>query len=234
MWIFILAILLGAYAQTIVKLAILQRKYRWGAVLVFTLPVIFAYSRAAAINLKSFDALMSNFNTLATLCIAVIIQEAVVLMFGAILLRRYYMERKIRFWEYLVLLPLGLYPAGCFFGLVWLFNNLSGISFGWTALTAGVAMTVITGGLAEMLKLIGRHREELVQWAAMLSLAEIAVAMFLPVVLSGNTAPSGNLVNFDLKSLAGILSIVAMVIIGGLVSRAWFHLKRKIFNNRMV
>ncbi len=234
MWIFILAILLGAYAQTIVKLAILQRKYRWGAVLLFTLPVIIAYPQAAAINLKNFDALMSDFNTLSTLCIAVIIQEAIVLMFGAILLRRYYMERKIRFWEYVVLLPSLLYPAGCFFGLVWLFNNLSGISFGSTAVVAGIAMAIATGSLAEILKFIGRHREELVQWAAMLSLAEVAVAMFLPVVLSGNSAPAGNLVNFNLKSLSGILFIVAMVIVGGLASRAWFHLKRKIFRNRMV
>ena len=185
MWLFILLILFGAYLQTIIKLSIFNKIFRWGSVLLLTLPVLFMYSKAAQTNLKDFNFLMSNLNTLNTICVLVIVQEALVLIFGSILLRRYYLGKKLHFWYYAVLLPSSLFPISSFMGIVYLFNTYSGMSFQAIAIWFILGISIITGGLAELISWLNKDQEQLIQWAALTSLVQIFIAMFLPVILGG-------------------------------------------------
>ena len=177
--------------------------------LLFTLPVLFMYSQAARINLKYFNFLMSNLNTLSTICVLVIVQEALVLIFGSILLRRYYLGKKLHFWYYAVLLPSSLFPISCFVGIVYLFNTYNGMSFQEISIWFVLGVSIITGGLAELISWLNKNQEQLIQWAALTSLVQIFIAMFLPVVLGGK-APSGYLVKFDINMLAGVAFILLM------------------------
>ncbi len=207
MWLFILLILFGAYLQTIIKLSVLNRVFRWGSVLLFTLPVLFMYSQAAQINLKDFNFLMSDLNTLSTICVLVIIQEALVLVFGAMLLRRYLLEKQLHFWYYTVLLPSCLFPVICFAGIVYLFNTYSGMSFQGVAFWFIFGMFIVTGGLAELLSWLMKDKEQLIQWTALSSLVQIFIAMFLPVVFGGK-APGGDLVKLNVSMVAGVAFIL--------------------------
>lgn len=174
---------------------------------------------------------MSDFNTLSTVCAAVIIQEALVLLFGTILLRRHYLGMKIPWYGYAVLLPSGLYPAGMFFLLVWGFNTFSGIGFIWSAigLTAGTALLTVI--LTELPRLLIKEPEQMVQTVAMPGLAQIALAMFLPVILSGR-APSGSLVTFDIKSAAGICALAALTALLAAASHIFHRCRKLIIKHR--
>lgn len=232
MWLFVLVILFGAYLQTIIKLSILNRAFRWGSVLLFTLPIFFWYPQAARINLKDFNFLMGNLNTLSTICVLVIVQEALVLIFGAILLRRYLLGRKLHFWYYAVLLPSSLFPVICFLGIVYHFNISSGMSFQEIALWFTFGMFIVSGGLAELVSWMVKDKEQLIQWAALSSLAQIFIAMFLPVVFGGKT--SGNeLVKFNVSMAAGISSILVTILVFALLSYLGVWQKLSTIKNKL-
>lgn len=226
MWFFILLILFGAWLQTIIKLAVATRVFRWACLLLFTAPMIFMYPQAVRINLKDFNFLMNNINVLNSICVLVIVQEAMALILGSALLRRYYLEKKIQFWYYSSLLPSSLFPALCFVGMVYLFNTCSGTSFQGIALWLGLGVFAVSGILAELLSLFIKDREQLTLWAVLLSLTQIFTAMFLPVVLSGKSS-GGNYINFDLSMIAGMILLLVLTAIFTLL--AHFKVWRKLF-----
>jgi hypothetical protein len=231
MWLFVLIILAGAYLQTVIKLSILNRAFRWAGILLFTLPVLFLYSRAAEINLKDFNSLMSNPELLNTICILVIVQEAVVLLFGAVLLRRYYLKKKIHFWYYVVLVPSGIFPVICFLGMVFLFNTCSGMSFQAIALYFCLGIFLLTGGMAELFRLV--EREQLIIWAALTSMSQIFLAMFLPVIFSGQTY-AGSLIDFNLSMAGGIIFIVALTAVFAFLAHLGFWRKLSFLGKRLI
>lgn len=199
--------------------------------MLFTLPVFFMYSRAARINLKDFSFLLGNLNTLSTICVLVIIQEALVLIFGAILLRRYLLDKKLHFWYYSVLLPSGLFPLICFIGIVYLFNTCNGMSFQGIAFWFAFGMFIVSGGLAELLAWRMKDKEQLIQWAALSSLAQIFIAMFLPVIFGGKS-PGGDLVKFNSNMAAGITFMLLAIAVFSVLSylRVWQKLTKRIFS----
>ena len=215
MWLFILLILSGAWLQTVIKLSIQSRAFRWATLLLFCLPMLFLYEQAAAINLKDFNTLMSSRETLNTICVLVIIQEALVLIFGTIVLRRYYLGRKLHFWYYAVLLPSGLFPVLCFAGMVYLFNTSSGANFLWVALRFIPIMLVITGGIAEILVLF--KREQLIKVAALTSMVQMFTAMFLPVVFNGKIS-NCNFININISTIWSLLFLIAATALFTLIS----------------
>lgn len=160
---------------------------------------------------------MGNLNTLSTICVLVIVQEALVLIFGAILLRRYLLGRKLHFWYYAVLLPSSLFPVICFLGIVYYFNISSGMSFQKIALWSTFGMFLVSGGLAELISWMVKDKEQLIQWAALSSLTQIFIAMFLPVVFGGKTS-GGELVKFNVGMAAGISSILVTILVFALLS----------------
>jgi hypothetical protein len=233
MWLFVLLILFGAYLQTIIKLSIVNRAFRWVSVLLFTLPVLFMYSQAARINLKDFNFLMSNLNTLSTICVLVIVQEALVLIFGSILLRRYYLGKKLHFWYYAVLLPSGLFPVICFVGIVYLFNTCSGMSFQGIAFWFLFVIFIVTGGIAELLCRLTKDKEQLMQWLALTSLTQIFIAMFLPVIFGGKS-PGGDLVKFDINMLTGVAFILVTTAIFTVLAHLGMWQKLAIIKKRLL
>ncbi|MFA7183734.1 MAG: hypothetical protein WC082_02510 [Victivallales bacterium] len=218
MWLFVLIILAGAYFQTVIKSAVLNRSFRWLNILLFILPVFFFYYRAAEINLKDFNRLIGDPELLNTICILVIVQEAATLLCGAVLLRRYYLEKKLHFWYYASLVPSALFPVICFLGMVYLFNTCSGMSFQAIAVYFSFGIFLLTGGLAELFRLF--EREQLIRWATLTSLVQIFIAMFLPVIFSGETY-SNSLFEFNLNMAAGIIFIVAATALFALLSHFW-------------
>ncbi|MDD5728040.1 MAG: hypothetical protein PHV59_05695 [Victivallales bacterium] len=201
MWLFIALIMAGAWLLTAVRLSLLKRRYGWGLLLTFSLPALVFYQMAAEINLKRFHTLMSSGNTLSTACLLVIVQEALALVLGASLLRRYYLGKKLRFRHYPALLPSVLFPAACFGGMVYIFNTYCGTVFWQAALAYIFGIIILTGAAMEILQ--RQAREHLINLAATVSLTQIFIAMFLPVVLSGQ-APSEGLVKIDMQMVSGL------------------------------
>ncbi len=225
MWFFILLILFGAWLQTIIKLTIMNRFFRWCSLLIFMLPMIFMYSQAVRINLKDFSFLMNNINVLNSICVLVIIQEAIALVLGTALLRRYYLGKKIQFWYYSSLLPSSLFPAFCVVGMVYLFNTYSGMSFQVITFWFGLGIFTVSGSLAELLSLFIKDNEKLILRAVLLSLIQVFTAMFLPVVLSGEYS-GGNYINFNINMIAGMIFLFMLTAVFTILAyfRAWHKL----------
>ena len=225
MWFFILFILFGAWLQTIIKLGVSTRIFRWACLLLFIAPMPFMYQRALQINLKDFNYLMNNINVLSSICVLVIVQEAITLLLGAVLLRRYYLDKKIRFWYYACLLPSGLFPILCFVGMVYLFNTCSGMSFQGISLWLGLGIFALSGVLAELLSLLVKDKEQLTLWAGLLSMTQIFTAMFLPVILNGKS-PGGNYISFDINTVSGMIFLLMLIAMFTLLAhfRVWHKL----------
>lgn len=231
MWLFILLILAGAWLQTVIKLSIQNRSFRWIILTIFCLPVLFLYPQAATINLKDFNILMNSQETLNTICILVIIQESLTLIFGAIVLRRYYLSRKLHFWYYAVLLPSGLFPAACFIGMVYLFNISNGADFLEIALRFIPTMLVFTGGMAEILVLF--RREQLIKIATLTSMIQIFTAMFLPVIFNGKIS-NCNFINLNLNTVWSLLLLVITTALFALISHLGMWRKLYVYSKKRI
>ncbi len=215
MWIFVLIILAGAITQTILKLSLLNRGYRIALICGTIILTACFYRQATQYNLADLRNYLNSETTLNTLCGVVIIQELLTLVFGTILLRRYFTDKKIKKFHYIVLLPSVLYPLSYQLFLVYLFNTRSGIDYLKTNLLLCAITVICTVAAAEFLSKLSLQRK--IEFIALSSVITISLAMFLPVIFAGG-APSGEIIVLNLNMIKGAGLILGLILLFSLAS----------------
>ena len=110
MWIFVLIILTAAVIQSVLKMSVLNRLSRVVIIISTIILTALFYRSATQYNLSDLKNYLNSSATLSTICGAIIIQELFMLVFGTIMLRRYYTGKKIKWVNGIILLPSVLYP----------------------------------------------------------------------------------------------------------------------------
>ncbi len=215
MWIFILIILAGAITQTILKVSLINRGYRIALICGTIVLTAFFYRQATQYNLADLRNYLNSETTLNTLCGAVIIQELLTLVFGTILLRRYFTDKKIKKIHYIVLLPSVLYPLSYQLLLVYLFNTRSGIDYLKTNLLLCAVAVICTIAASEFLSKLSLQRK--IEFIALSSVITISLAMFLPVIFAGG-APGGEIIVINLNMIKGASMIFVLILLFSLAS----------------
>ena len=215
MWIFVLIILAGAITQTMLKVSLLNRGYRIALICGTIVLTAFFYRQATQYNLADLRNYLNSETTLNTLCGAVIIQELLTLVFGTILLRRYFTNKIIKKIHYIVLLPSVLYPLSYQLLLVYLFNTRSGIDYLKTNLLLCAVAVICTIAASEFSSKLSLQRK--IEFIALSSVITISLAMFLPVIFAGG-APGGEIIVINLNMIKGAALILGLVLLFSIAS----------------
>lgn len=209
MWIFVLIILTATIAQSVLKMSVLNRLSRTAIISGTIILTALFYRSATQYNLADLKNYLNSSATLGTLCGTIIIQELFMLVFGTIMLRRYYTGKKIRKVNFIIMLPSVLYPLSYQLSLVYLFNTISGIDYYKTNLLLATGTILLTVASAELLSRLNFRKK--IEFIALFSIITIFLAMFLPVIFSGS-APTGKIITLHWNMLAGIGIIIIAVL----------------------
>lgn len=194
MWIFILIIFSAVFFQTAALLSLLRRRIRLPLLLASAFLAFALYPQAAKINIKIFNEIVNNMDTLSWLCTIALTQSLLTLVFLTGFQKRRADERKIPLYMYFAFLPPVLLPVGLAGGMIFLFN----VGTGWELRTLAIFFIAVVfcamEGLAGFLVRIYPQQDSRESIVAGIYLLMIAAAMFLPTIVSGggvNTVNTG-------------------------------------------
>ena len=186
MELFILMILFAAWVQSMLKLTLVPRLYRWGILILSVLPVFVFRDRVAASSFQSIGAFLADPVNLRDFCALIVIQELLALLLGFSLLKNRELGRGNRFWKYAALLPSILLPAGAMYVEAVAFNTL--IRYDFDVIMWGTALLLVTAGalMCELLPfLTGRGIMEKIAAALNATWILVLLAVFLPAAAEG-------------------------------------------------
>ena len=81
-------ILFAAWLQSMLKLTLVPRLFRWGILILAVLPVFFFKDRLAACSFQSLGAFLADSTNLKDFCALIVIQELLALLLGFSLLKQ--------------------------------------------------------------------------------------------------------------------------------------------------
>lgn len=186
MWLFLIMIFFLSYLYSIISISLFEKKR---AALVYSIVLGFIglafFPYATRISLSNVTAALNDRDLVFLVCIMQIVESAVFLILSSLLIRAHY-KGSTRLIERIVpYLPSGIFLAGMFMLLTYVFNRVSGIPFGTISFlfSAGIFILLFTGSLI-VRKLIYSW-EMRMECRVILSFFQIMLGMFLPLVLMG-------------------------------------------------
>ncbi|MHB9138392.1 MAG: hypothetical protein ACYC4Q_03195 [Victivallaceae bacterium] len=226
MWFFVVMILIAAFLQTLAVLSLLPRTWSLLAVLSIVIAVFSAYPWAVMINTHTVAAMLSHPGTLQSACVTVMVQSIVSLLLGLALLQRRGMERKPAWYMYAGLLPPLLFPAGCFLALVFLLNQGLPLRFPVIAggFCAAAGMILCCG--VELIRQAFRQEAHRIELVSTIYLAQIATAMFLPIIATPSSAALET-TPINLKTLIFFAVILVAVAVSAWADWLWSRRKNR-------
>ena len=91
-------ILFAAWLQSMLKLTLVPRLFRWGILILAVLPVFFFKDRLAACSFQSLGAFLADSANVKDFCALIVIQELLALLLGFSLLKNRELGRRNKFW----------------------------------------------------------------------------------------------------------------------------------------
>ena len=188
---------------------------------------------AAGTNIAALTAFLSERGHLETLSALMIIQSIVALMTGVAFCQRRGEGRKAALILYFPLIPPLLFPAALFTGMLWLFNNASGFSFGGLALGAAATAFLLVLLLPLLAALLFNSEEQRFEKLAGLHILQVLGGMFLPVLASGSLGQGrAESPGTDFRSLVILALMLCFIFCAIALNRFIYEVKvRKRFKN---
>ena len=178
---FILMILFAAWLQSMLKLTLVPRLFRWGILILAVLPVFFFKDRLAACSFQSLGAFLADSTNLKDFCALIVIQELLALLLGFSLLKNRELGRRNKFWKYAALLPSLLLPAGAMYVEAVAFNTLIRYDFNTIMWVTALGLVCVSALFCELLPFItGRGLMEKISSALNATWILVLLAVFLP------------------------------------------------------
>lgn len=233
--IFILMILFAAWLQSMLKLTLVPRIYRWGILILSVLPVFFFRERLASSSFQSIGAFLAAPAHLRDFCALIVIQELLALLLGFSLLKNRELGRPNRFWKYAALLPSVLLPAGAMYAEAIAFNTLIRCDF--DVIMWGTALCfAAAGALACELLPFFTGRGVLAQTGAALNATWILVllAVFLPAAAEGRFSSQAGLdAQWDpLRDICILMILAGCIFLSGAAIHFYRKYKEKKFHKK--
>lgn len=220
-----MVILAAAWIQSVLKLTLAPRLWRWGILIAAVIPAFLFKAGLMKCNLQTIDRFLSDANNLRDFCALIVIQELLALPTGLSLLKERELGEKIHVWKYLSLLPSLLLPVVVMYLTAVGFNRLVRYEFStilWWTTGGFAALTALVCEFPGLVRqpLIGRISATLTgSWMLVL------LAIFLPAAAEGKLSQGGNgrqgEWGRDLLILGALALLTALSAIGFQLYRTW-------------
>ena len=227
---FILMILFAAWLQSMLKLTLVPRLFRWGILILAVLPVFFFKDRLAACSFQSLGAFLADSTNLKDFCALIVIQELLALLLGFSLLKNRELGRRNKFWKYAALLPSLLLPAGAMYVEAVAFNTLIRYDFNTIMWVTALGLVCISALFCELLPFItGRGLMEKISSALHATWILVLLAVCLPAAADGQfSARAEHGAQWDpIRDFCILGVLAACVAVAGCVIHCYRKLKEK-------
>lgn len=172
------------------------------------------YPLAVKINFSNFMKWINDFNILSLFCVWQII-ESTIFMFGTLTaIKLHYSETGGKTAKYFLLLPSIIFLTGLFGCQIYLFNSISGVKFYITSAIFSIGVVMITFISAALIKTIIKYWELRMELRILISIIQIIISMFLPMLITGVKIQDTQLKAEPIKIAITFVSFFLMILTG--------------------
>ena len=223
MWILLSLLFLMGFIHTACNISLLtevRHKISYSLLIFVAIFVLFRWS--TMLNVQDVDHFLADFSTLSSTCVFQV-AEGLMIMFVSLLLIRSHYQTVGRGWfqktaSYIALAPSGIFLAGLFLVQTYAFNVIEDIPFYQVALGLAIVgfliMMIVSMAIAGLI----RSWESRVELKIVLSFLQVLLAMFLPIIVTGNKLQQSHFV-FEMSQAL----ITIMILLGVVFSGLYWH-----------
>jgi hypothetical protein len=186
MWLFLILIFFLSYMYLAISISLFERKRAtlfYSLIIGFMGFVLFPY--ATQVSLSNVRMALNDHNFVSLICVLQIIESAIFLILSLLLIRAHYKGSSRVAERMIPYIPSGIFFAGMFMFETYLFNMVSGMSFGTISLLFSASIFVLLFTSALIIRKLIHSWEIRMEIRVILSFFQIMLGMFLPLILMG-------------------------------------------------
>jgi hypothetical protein len=194
-------------------------RYKISYSFLISLGVFILFRWSTMLNIQDVDYFLEDFSTLSSTCVFQV-SEGLMLMFVSLLLIRSHYQTLTSSWfqkvaSYIALAPSGIFLAGLFLVQTYAFNVIEDTPFYQIALGLAIVGFLILMIVSTAIASLIRSWESRMDIKIVLSFLQVLLAMFLPIIVTGNKLQESHFV-FELSQAILIITILLSVTVLGL------------------
>lgn len=186
MWLFLISLFALGILSMGVRFSLFERWQNgiWAAMAALC-AMAFFHPLAIHINTQDITDFLNRYNTLSNLCIIMIFESLAMFLLIPRIMRTHFQGKKITWSKGIVLCPSISGLGGCFVGLVYLLNNVSGQNLATLSCVYLMAMGIILILIQLILRWIATGWQSCLDVVLILAFIQFVVTMFLPLLVRG-------------------------------------------------
>lgn len=219
MWLLLTILFVIGFFHTACNLSLLPNKHRRIIYNISIFSVVFAcFQWSKLINTQDIDQFLANFGTLSTTCTFQVIEGLTMMLVSLLLIRSHYQNNKggwlKRLAQYLALAPSGIFLVGMFLIQTYAFNVIEETPFYQIALGVAVVGFLMIWVISTLFRVLLPSWESRVEIKIILSFLQILLAMFLPIIVTGNKLLESHFVFDFTQTIITILLLMTVIFFG--------------------
>jgi hypothetical protein len=220
MWFFVSILFLFGTVHFMLNLALIRKVWiRLAAVLGIAAGTFALYPLSMQINARQFALFLDDYNLLSLACTVQVLESFIMLAAGTVFLKSRVEGGKIPAIGYLSIIPTPILIAGLFMIQTAALYFIDGKSFDWTARTVAVGIFIFFAAGSGVIRFLSKSDELRLDLKFYLSIMQLLLAMFLPVLIRGGTIEATQFDVGVLHSIAVWGSMIVLCIAGYYCSR---------------
>lgn len=210
-------------ACNISLLSEIRHRVIYSSIIFLAIFALFGWSKM--LNIQQVDQFLADFSTLSTTCAFQVAEGLMIMILSLLLIRNHYQTLSSGWFQklasYIALAPSGIFLVGLFLMQTYAFNVIEETAFYKIALGVTIAGFLILLALSFVISSLVKTWESRVEIKIILSFLQILLAMFLPIIVTGNKLRESHFV-FDLsQSIITIVILLSITCLG----LYWYRLK---------
>lgn len=220
MWILLSILFVMGFIHTACNISLLTEiRYRISYSFLIFLGIFILFRWSTMLNIQQVDQFLSGFSTLSSTCVFQV-AEGLMIMFVSLLLIRSHYQTLTSSWfqkiaSYIALAPSGIFLVGLFLVQTYAFNVIEDTPFYQIALGLAIVGFLILMIVSTAIASLIRSWESRVELKIVLSFLQVLLAMFLPIIVTGNKLQESHFV-FELSQTLITIMLLLSVIFSGL------------------
>ncbi|NQX81946.1 MAG: hypothetical protein HRT66_08135 [Flavobacteriaceae bacterium] len=182
----LLLYLLTIVSLTATRVSLLKgNKLRWLAIVLPSIIAVCFYSFSLKQNNQLLDWLVSQPNLISGIAMALTFEAIIILVLTVVQIKSFYSIKYPNLWKWISVIPTFQFVISLVFLQTYVFLKIDGYSFSLLAIAFFVATVLSIALLSYVLQLIISKWETRTETQALMSLFQLLLAMFLPLIAKG-------------------------------------------------
>jgi len=219
MWILLSILFIMGFLHTACNISLLseiRQRVIYSFIIFLAIFALFSWSKM--LNIQQVDLFLADFSTLSNTCTFQVVEGLMMMFVSLLLIRSHYQTLSHSRWQkiaqYMALAPSGIFLVGLFLVQTYAFNVIEETAFYKIALGVTISGFLILLALSFVISSLVKTWESRVEIKIILSFLQILLAMFLPIIVTGNKLQQSHFV-FDLsQSTLTIMMLLTVIFFG--------------------